>query len=104
MAGSINKVILVGNVGQDPQIRTMNNGQKVASFSLTFVLISRIDFLIVSGLVFLAVSTISWVLFFMVSATFFKWYLGFSSMNDGSIAKNTLIDFPPSATLATNPL
>jgi single-strand DNA-binding protein len=34
MAGSINKVILVGNVGQDPQIRTMNNGQKVASFSL----------------------------------------------------------------------
>ena len=34
MAGSINKVILVGNVGQDPQIRTMQNGQKVASFSL----------------------------------------------------------------------
>lgn len=34
MAGSINKVILVGNVGQDPQIRTMNSGQKVASFSL----------------------------------------------------------------------
>ena len=34
MAGSINKVILVGNVGQDPQIRTMQNGQRVASFSL----------------------------------------------------------------------
>ena len=34
MAGSINKVILVWNVGQDPQIRTMQNGQKVASFSL----------------------------------------------------------------------
>ena len=34
MAGSINKVILVGNVGQEPQIRTMNSGQKVASFSL----------------------------------------------------------------------
>ena len=34
MAGSINKVILVGNVGQEPQVRTMNNGQKVASFSL----------------------------------------------------------------------
>ena len=34
MAGSINKVILVGNVGQDPQIRTMQSGQKVASFSL----------------------------------------------------------------------
>ena len=29
MAGSINKVILVGNVGQDPQVRTMQNGQKV---------------------------------------------------------------------------
>ena len=34
MAGSINKVILVGNVGQDPQIRTMQSGQKVVSFSL----------------------------------------------------------------------
>lgn len=34
MAGSINKVILVGNVGQDPQMRTMQSGQKVASFSL----------------------------------------------------------------------
>ena len=34
MAGSINKVILVGNVGQDPQTRTMQSGQKVVSFSL----------------------------------------------------------------------
>lgn len=34
MAGSINKVILVGNVGQEPQVRTMNSGQKVVSFSL----------------------------------------------------------------------
>ncbi len=34
MAGSINKVILVGNVGQDPQVRTTQNGQKVVSFSL----------------------------------------------------------------------
>lgn len=34
MAGSINKVILVGNVGQEPQIRTMQSGQRVASFSL----------------------------------------------------------------------
>lgn len=34
MAGSINKVILVGNVGQEPQIRQTNSGQKVASFSL----------------------------------------------------------------------
>ena len=34
MAGSINKVILVGNIGQDPQIRTTQNGQKVVTFSL----------------------------------------------------------------------
>ena len=34
MAGSINKVILVGNIGQEPQVRTMNSGQKVVSFSL----------------------------------------------------------------------
>lgn len=34
MAGSINKVILVGNIGQDPQTRTTQNGQKVVSFSL----------------------------------------------------------------------
>ena len=34
MAGSINKVILVGNVGQDPQVRAMQSGQKVVSFSL----------------------------------------------------------------------
>ncbi len=34
MAGSINKVILVGNIGQEPQTRTMGSGQKVVSFSL----------------------------------------------------------------------
>ena len=34
MAGSINKVILVGNIGQEPQVRTMQSGQKVVSFSL----------------------------------------------------------------------
>ena len=34
MAGSINKVILVGNVGQEPQVRTMQKEQKVVSFSL----------------------------------------------------------------------
>ncbi|MBO7508868.1 MAG: single-stranded DNA-binding protein [Alphaproteobacteria bacterium] len=34
MAGSINKVILVGNIGQEPQSRTMQSGQKVVTFSL----------------------------------------------------------------------
>lgn len=31
---AINKVILIGNVGKDPEIRTMNNGNEVASFNL----------------------------------------------------------------------
>ena len=34
MAGSINKVILVGNLGNDPEIKTTNNGNKVASFNV----------------------------------------------------------------------
>lgn len=34
MAGSINKVILVGNVGKDPEIRMMQDGSKLASFSV----------------------------------------------------------------------
>ncbi len=31
---SINKVILVGNVGQDPEIRSTQDGREVANFSL----------------------------------------------------------------------
>lgn len=34
MAGSVNKVILVGNVGRDPEVRRLNNGDAVCSFSL----------------------------------------------------------------------
>ncbi len=34
MAGSVNKVILVGNLGRDPEIRSMQNGGKVANLSV----------------------------------------------------------------------
>lgn len=34
MARSLNKVILIGNVGNDPEIRTTQGGGKVANFSL----------------------------------------------------------------------
>jgi len=33
MAG-VNKVILIGNLGKDPEVRSLDNGAKVASFSL----------------------------------------------------------------------
>ena len=34
MAGSVNKVILVGNLGRDPEIRSTQNGTKVANLSV----------------------------------------------------------------------
>lgn len=34
MAGSVNKVILIGNLGRDPEIRSFQNGGRVASFSI----------------------------------------------------------------------
>ena len=34
MAGSVNKVILLGNLGRDPEIRSMQSGSKMASFSM----------------------------------------------------------------------
>ena len=34
MAGSVNKVILVGNLGKDPESRSFQNGGKVVNFTL----------------------------------------------------------------------
>ena len=34
MAGSVNKVILIGNLGRDPEVRTMPSGDRVVSFSV----------------------------------------------------------------------
>ena len=34
MAGSINKVILVGNIGKDPEVRSLQNGDKVCNLSV----------------------------------------------------------------------
>ena len=34
MAGSVNKVILIGNLGRDPEVRTFPNGGKVCNFSI----------------------------------------------------------------------
>ncbi|WP_323180725.1 single-stranded DNA-binding protein [Kaistia terrae] len=34
MSGSVNKVILVGRLGRDPEVRSMNNGDKVVTLSV----------------------------------------------------------------------
>ena len=34
MAGSVNKVILVGNLGRDPEVRSLQDGTKVANLSV----------------------------------------------------------------------
>lgn len=34
MAGSVNKVILIGNLGRDPEIKSFASGDKIANFSI----------------------------------------------------------------------
>ena len=34
MAGSVNKVIIVGNLGRDPEVRRMQNGDRVANLRI----------------------------------------------------------------------
>src|SRR6202049_4078005 len=34
MAGSVNKVILIGNLGKDPEVRNSQAGDKIVSFTL----------------------------------------------------------------------
>ena len=34
MSGSVNKVTLVGNLGRDPEIRAMQNGDKIVQLSI----------------------------------------------------------------------
>ncbi len=34
MAGSVNKVIILGNLGKDPEVRNFQNGGKVCNFSV----------------------------------------------------------------------
>jgi single-strand DNA-binding protein len=34
MAGSVNKVIIVGNLGRDPEVRTFGNGGKVVNLNI----------------------------------------------------------------------
>ena len=34
MAGSVNKVIIIGNLGRDPEIRTFQNGNKVCNLRI----------------------------------------------------------------------
>jgi single-strand DNA-binding protein len=34
MAGSVNKVIIIGNLGRDPEVRSLQNGNKVANLNV----------------------------------------------------------------------
>mgnify|MGYP001483170223 CR=1 FL=1 len=34
MAGSVNKVIILGNLGRDPEVRTSNDGNKIVQLNI----------------------------------------------------------------------
>ncbi len=34
MAGSVNKVIIIGNLGRDPEIRSTQDGKRIANLSV----------------------------------------------------------------------
>ncbi|MGL4324824.1 MAG: single-stranded DNA-binding protein, partial [Beijerinckiaceae bacterium] len=34
MAGSLNKVMLIGNLGRDPEVRRLGSGEPVVNFSI----------------------------------------------------------------------
>ena len=43
MAGSVNKVILIGNLGKDPEVRHLENGAAVANFSVQLLRIIKTE-------------------------------------------------------------
>jgi len=34
MANSLNKVVLIGNLGRDPEFRSINEGKEIATFTV----------------------------------------------------------------------
>ena len=46
MAGSLNKVILIGNLGADPEIREMPDGTKMAKFSIATLNCGKLCFIV----------------------------------------------------------
>ena len=46
MAGSLNKVLLIGRLGADPEIKQMVNGKSVARLSLQLAIHGKIKILV----------------------------------------------------------